>query len=173
MQTVFVDDVIVKGRKHANSPGPFSYDKPKPFGTIGILSTFSPRLDKSGMRVDKYDKSYFDKEKTLPGPGTYQAPDTVGVKISNSKIITQASFKFSKSNDRWRSPTEKIKSPSPDLYSPRAALGFDISSKNPRMPVPKIGNDKTNILDFHFKMKQSKAVPGPGAYERFSDFNKN
>ena len=153
MQTVFVDDVIIKGKKHKNSPGPCSYDKPKPFGTIGVWTTFSPRLDKSGMRVDKYDKSYFDKEKTLPGPGSYQAPDIVGAKITSSRINNEASFKFSKSNDRWRSPTESIKSPSPDLYSPRAALGLDVSSKNPRGPVPKIGKDNSNILDFHFKMK--------------------
>lgn len=125
------------------------------------------------MRVDKYDKSYFDQERALPGPGSYHAPNIVGAKVCNSKIITEVKFSFSKSNDRWQSPTEKTKSPSPDLYSPRSALGFDIISKNQRTPVPKIGKDRTNILDFHFKMKQSKEVPGPGQYERFSDFNKD
>lgn len=60
MQTLFVDDVATKGKKHTNCPGPFSYDKPKPFGTIGIFSAFRPKLYKSGMRVDKYDSSYFD-----------------------------------------------------------------------------------------------------------------
>jgi len=60
MQTLFVDDVILKGKKHINCPGPFSYDKPKPFGQIGMFYTMSPKLFKSGMRVDKYDPSYFN-----------------------------------------------------------------------------------------------------------------
>ena len=41
----------------------------------------------------------------------------------------------------------------------------------PKVPRPKIGNDRTDILDMKFGMKQAKDVPGPGQYERFSEFH--
>jgi len=50
-------------------------------------------------------------------------------------------------------PTEKIKGPAPVAYNPLSMLGFNISSKMPRVPSFKIGNDKTNILDFQYKIQ--------------------
>ena len=67
-------------------------------------------------------------------------------------------------------PTEKIRAPAPDAYSPLTMIGFNISSRMPKVPSFKIGNDRTNTLDFEYKIKQAREVPGPGTYSRFSEF---
>jgi hypothetical protein len=49
---------------------------------------------------------------------------------------------------------------------------MEISSKLSRAPRTKIGKNKLDVLDIHFSMKEAKAIPGPGNYERFSEFAK-
>lgn len=67
------------GRKQM-SPSPDSYDKSKTFGNNkgSVHYTFSPRQERSGLRVDKFDNAHYNREKKLPGPGYYHTPDVVG-----------------------------------------------------------------------------------------------
>ena len=77
---------------------------------------------------------------------------------------------FSKATDRFVTISDRRPSPGPGRYSPLASIGKEITSTLSRAPRAKIGSNKLDVLDIHFSMKAAKEVPGPGNYERFSDF---
>ena len=81
------------GKKIA-SPSPDSYNKAQTFGAAGTHYTMRKRMNRYGNRVDKYDDYYYNSEKKLPGPGSYQHPETVGSAMMSSTFRTsqQASF---------------------------------------------------------------------------------
>jgi hypothetical protein len=100
------------------------------------------------MRSDRYDPKHFKGEKNLPGPGSYQQAEVIGaLKMTSSITPTQSKFSFSKAHDRFSVPTEKLKSPSPAAYKPNAEISIDVSSRQPKVPRTKFGNDRTDILD--------------------------
>ena len=55
-------------------------------------------------------------QSSLPGPGHYKHPDTVGNSLVNSKCKTSISNSFGKAHDRWKAATEKVRSPAPVNY---------------------------------------------------------
>ena len=91
--------------------------------------------------------------------------------MTSSITPTQSKFSFSKAHDRFSVPTEKLKSPSPAAYKPNAEISIDVSSRQPKVPRTKFGNDRTDILDEKYNMKSAKTQPGPGQYERYSEFH--
>lgn len=110
-------------------------------------------------------------ERDLPGPGFYQPAEVIGAqKMTSSITPTSVRFGFTKARDRFVVPTIKFKSPSPNAYQPKAELSIDVSSKQPKVPRVKFGEDKSNILDEKYHLKAAKAIPGPGSYERYSEF---
>ena len=123
------------------------------------------------MRSDQSHDHYFDQQKKLPGPGTYGHHDLVGRQNSNSQFVTSPRSSVPKANDRFRAPTEMVKSPSPDTYYPLQQIGFDVSSRQPRAPRTKFGQDKSDILALQYSMKRAKENPGPGSHETFSEFH--
>ncbi len=171
MVKLFVDEVVGKDSKGNASPSPGNYEPSKTFGKSGIHSTISPRRDRTGLRSDRYDPRHFRGEKNLPGPGSYQAAEVVGnTKMVSSLTPSQPKFGFSKAENRFRAPTEQFKSPSPSQYRPQAEIGIDVSSKMTKVPRTKFGNDRSDVLDMKFNMKSARTQPGPGQYERYSEF---
>jgi len=75
-------------------------------------------LEKHGGRCDRYDQYYFDREKKLPGPGSYAETQTVGTKMTASTMITSRQSSIPKAQDRFMSPTIHKQLPSPNQYTP-------------------------------------------------------
>ena len=171
MQKLGVDDVLDRADKHQNMPSPNTYTRTIDFKTKGPKYTMGPKQIKTGRRSDGCDDWHYSRQKNLPGPGYYHQPDLVGTKNSSSTIVAAPSFGFGTARDRFAAPTEKNKAPAPDRYQPQAEIGVDVSSRMPKVPRPKIGNDRTDILDMKFGMKQAATQPGPGQYERYSEFH--
>lgn len=96
--------------------------------------------------------------------------DVVGATVANSQFMSSRKSSIPKASDRFVAPTEFVKAPAPDMYSPRQQIGNDVSSRQPKVPRTKFGKDRTDILDIHYSMKRAEENPGPGAHERFSDF---
>jgi hypothetical protein len=46
----------------------------------------------------------------------------------------------------------------------------DVDASKERAPVAKFGLSTESGVDNHFQMKKAKANPGPGQYERYSEF---
>ena len=113
------------------------------------------RLVRYGLRSDNSSEYFLNLQKELPGPGSYGHLDTIGAINHKSSFMTSRMPSIPKAQDRFRAPTEIVKSPSPDSYSPKASIGFDVSSRQPKVQRTKFGNDKTDILDLHFSMKRA------------------
>lgn len=77
----------------------------------------SPRRDRSGLRSDLRHNYYLKEQSKLPGPGSYSNIDLVGTNIANSTLQNSRKSTIP-TQGRFMAPTEKVKSPSPDLYSP-------------------------------------------------------
>jgi len=59
-------------------------------------------------------------------------------KVASSVRKTAPITKFSQATDRFAVLSTSIDScPAPDLYSPRAELGIDVSSRQPKVPRAK------------------------------------
>ena len=59
--------------------------------------------------------------------------------------------------------------PGPGSYSPRNNFKEEEVFKKSARAV--IGRCTQSVLDHKYNMKEKKNYPGPGAYNRFSDFN--
>jgi len=146
-----VEQIIVKGRKEGkNAPSPVSYDPAPSFGKTGIAYTAAQKLDRQGMREEQFSDYYLQQQKKLPGPGYYSSVNTVGLRIGDSTMTNSRWAEIPKAKDRFKAPTVKLKSPSPDRYQPRGDLGRDVLSWMNKAPVPKFRHDTSDILDMHF-----------------------
>lgn len=81
------------------------------------------------MRSDLRHKSYLRQQGKLPGPGSYSQLDTIGASVINSTIHSSRKSSVPRAHDRWKAPTFGVKSPSPAMYSPKAGIGADVSSR--------------------------------------------
>ena len=69
---------------------------------------------------------------------------------------------------RFSVPTKKVASPAPDKYKPLNSLNENFNSTFQKSAQTVIGKNNASIIDKHFNMQI--ASPGPGQYNRFSDF---
>ena len=125
-------------RREVN-PSPDQYEKDKSFGFTGIKYSIPGRNKRTGLRVDQTHDYYLTAQKKLPGPGSYEAAELVGSKIINSKMGSGRRFSVPQASDRFLAPTEKLKAPAPDTYTPMQRLGEDVSSRQPKVPRTKFG----------------------------------
>ena len=77
-----------------------------------------------------------------------------------------------KAQDRFKSPTIPKMQPSPNQYAPKADIVQHVKSNHPRVPMTKFGMDNSSILDSRWGKKAAESTPGPGSYNRWSDFSK-
>mmetsp|Transcript_16043 Transcript_16043/g.24902 ORF Transcript_16043/g.24902 Transcript_16043/m.24902 type:complete len:129 (-) Transcript_16043:55-441(-) len=114
------------------------------------------------------EKQQLEKSSKLPGPGKYNAIEVCGKDLIHSLYNTQSKFSFGKAEDRFFVPTKKVASPSPDKYVPLNNLNQNFNSTFQKNAQTVIGKNNYSILDQHFNMANQS--PGPGQYNRFSDF---
>lgn len=64
----------------------------------------------------------------------------------------------------------KLGSPPPSAYTPQNGMLEDFDASKIKAPVAKFSKTRMSAVDMHFQMKKAKANPGPGQYERYSEF---
>ena len=79
-----------------------------------------------------------------------------------------ASWVFSKARDRFEAPTLRTNNPPPNHYSPRNNLNEDVIFNKTAQVV--IGKQNLDVLDIQYNQKEHSSFPGPGKYNRFSEF---
>lgn len=131
----------------------------------------SKRMKRYGTRVDKFDEHYYDQERKLPGPGFYMHPETIGTRMMSSTFVSSQQSSIPRANDRFRAPTITKLHPSPNTYMPLADIVKHVKSSHIRVPMTKFGLDKSDVLDARWGKKAAETTPGPGKYNRFSDFS--
>ena len=115
------------------------------------------------------DEQQLKKSTKLPGPGKYNAIEICGKDLVHSLYKSQSKFSFGKAHDRFQVPTKKMQSPSPSQYMPKNNLNENFNSTFVKSGQTVIGTSKYSVLDQHFN--SSNKTPGPGQYNRFSDFS--
>lgn len=76
MLKIHIEDINNKGKVGLSPPGPGKYEPKKTFGAAGFHKSFSPRLG--------FDSIALKRQKGLPGPGQYKAPEVISQGIINS-----------------------------------------------------------------------------------------
>lgn len=172
MKKDHIDRVLDEADKKVAPPCPTSYEKTQTFGAQGLHYTMSKKMYRYGSRSDRCDPYYFDCEKKLPGPGYYAHPETIGSRMMSSTYVTSRQSTIPQAKDRFRAPTVPKENPAPDQYQPKADIVQHVKSNHPRVAMTKFGLDKSDILDSRWGKKAAKTTPGPGSYNRWSDFSK-
>lgn len=162
MKKLYIDDIKSKGDK--SLPGPGKYETAKTFGEKG--------LNYSMAAILPTEKQTLGKSAKLPGPGSYAFPEVVGRIQGNSIYNTESQYSFGKANDRFAVPTKKVASPAPSQYKPMTNLNQNYNSTFIKNAQTVFGRNNYSIIDQHFNVKRNE-VPGPGSYNRFSDFSGN
>ena len=67
-------------------------------------------------------------------------------------------------------PTRKLEQVAPVSYSPQDNLNQDYKSTFRKTAQTVFGKNNYSVIDQHFNTKDSNQTPGPGAYDRFSEF---
>lgn len=80
------------------------------------------------------------------------------------------SSSFGKANDRFKPPTMKVRAPAPNIYSPRNNLNENFNSTFTNSGKAIFGSDKSDVINKHWNHENLKTNPGPGQYNRFSEF---
>jgi len=93
-----------------------------------------------------------------------------GAVVPDASIRTQQQATFSKATDRFRVPTAKLASPPPSAYQPKNSILENVDATNAQAPRAKFSQSRLCAVENHFQMKKAKANPGPGQYERYSEF---
>lgn len=168
MIKLFIDDINEQGKKHLQTPSPDKYYKYTGFGDKGVKYSMSSRLRHSGLKFDDRHDYYLDQQRKYPAPGSYNHIDVLGKSSSISMIKSSRVSTIPKAQDRFITVTDK--SPAPNMYKPTYGIGKEVSSVEKTAPRAKIGQNKIDILDQQYSLKQAKEVPGPGKYESFSEF---
>ena len=156
-----VDQILANG--DSNQPSPSRYQIKGTFGEVnGTQYSMAAKLN------------HFDKQlkrvKNWPGPGAYKEGDAMGSNGYASKFKTSTSNAFGKAEDRFAPPTMKTRAPAPNVYSPRNNLNEDFNSTFRTSGRAIFGTDKTDIISKHWNHDNQKTNPGPGSYNRFSEF---
>ncbi len=159
MKKLHIDDINTQQAKDP-SPGPGQHESAKKFGVKGNHWT----MNKRQRHLDYVARTM----STLPGPGHYKHTDIVGNSMTNSKIRTGVSTSFGKAHDRWKAATEKVKSPAPVNYGQTAEAYVKTSSTLTKTGRTVFGRDRTDALNKAWNLRTD--LPGPGEYNRFSDF---
>ena len=160
MKKIYIDEILKHGE--TLSPGPGRYEQEKSFGKKGIEYSMAARL--------KIDEMTLEKSKKLPGPGQYVAPDLTGKNLNNSQFVNTQNFSLGKEH-RFTVPTKKEIEVSPTTYRPNDNLNEDFKSTFKKTAQTVFGKNNYSVIDQHFNMKSAKAQPGPGQYDRFSEFS--
>ena len=71
------------------------------------------------------------------------------------------------------SPTMIKHQACPGSYTPQADITNHKLSNHKYVQRTKFGLDRSDILDQRWRKKDQSTTPGPGAYERFTDFGTN
>lgn len=95
--------------------------------------------------------------------------NVTGNDLTNSAYKNQSKFSFSKAQDRFKAPTKKQAQVAPSSYSPMNNLNQNFNSTFVKSGQTVIGKSNFSVIDQHFGMK--KTNPGPGSYNRFSEFS--
>jgi len=100
----------------------------------------------------------------------------IGQSLS-STIRLDTGHSFSKAQDRFRAPTMKKQSPSPDKYHLGDSIGYDDDHrsgpfKTQRMMRTRFGReDRSRKFDKALVPEELIERPGPGSYAHFTQFN--
>ena len=86
-------------------------------------------------------------------------------------MSTTQQFSVPKAKDRFMSQTINKHAAAPGSYSPLASIDNHKLSNHKYVQRTKFGMDRSDILDFNWRKKDQSHTPGPGAYERFSEFH--
>jgi len=78
MNNIFVDDIKHHGDKQLNPPSPDRYRVADTFGKVGLKYSMGANVYRSGLKNDNMHDYYRDRERKLPGPGSYHHSDVVG-----------------------------------------------------------------------------------------------
>ena len=73
--------------------------------------------------------------------------------------------------ERFTVPTRKVGSPAPGVYKPLNNLNENYNSTFIKAGQTVFGKSEYPIIDQHFKLQVNS--PGPGKYQRHSDFSGN
>lgn len=91
-----------------------------------------------------------------------------------STIRTDRGFAFSKAQDRFRAPTIKKQSPSPNAYRISDSIGYDDASRTSPFKTTRNNRavfgreDRSNQFDKLILPMERVDGPGPGSYRHFS-----
>lgn len=155
--------------KSKQGPGPDTYKDPPKFGSQATKPALRQRLSRYGDAAENYSPFYFAQQKSLPGPGFYTHMNVTGKDIFNSSFMTERKCSFNKDGDRFRLP--KAQSPACTKYRPKDNMNEQmVGSEQYRAPVTKFIKCKISPCDVNFNMRRAKMNPGPGQYERYSEF---
>ena len=105
------------------------------------------KLYRYGNRVDKFDTYYFDSQKKLPGPGSYNHNDMVGKSQVSSIMNSTQQFSVPQAQDRFKSPTIIKHNACPGSYTPAASIDQHKLSQHKYVQRTKFGVDNTNVLE--------------------------
>ena len=164
MKRLYIDEIQKRG--DGSQPGPGRYEASKHFGQNGKTYSMAARLRQQEDALKRSGK--------LPGPGSYVTDNLTGVALKNSLYKTTNNFSIGK-EERFARPTMKPQMNSPDSYKPLDSLNENYRSTFAKSGQAVFGKDTSSILNKHFNLKASahhgNANPGPGQYNRFSDFS--
>ena len=155
-------------KESLRSPGPFTYRDPPMFYESSQKASMRPRLVRHGTKDENYSEYHLEQERKRPGPGYYEAMNVVGSRMPNSTFRSYRQNTFSKAEDRFKMPA--FNSPPPSKYSPRNGMTEDFDGSKARAPRTKFGQNMLSPCDLEFNMKRAKQQPGPGEYDRYSEF---
>ena len=113
---------------------------------------------------------HLDKATKLPGPGNYfNTVDLAGKAQINSRLHNQPSNAFEKANDRFRVTT--FNNPAGTDYTPKVNLNENFKSQMTFRGSTKFGQETRTFVDQNWDPKEKTALPAPGSYHSFSEFN--
>lgn len=84
IQKLHIEKEIDSITKKEASPPPNRYEMPETFGKEGTKFSIRQRMTRYGLKYDGRDDYYYNMQKKLPGPGYYNAPETLGKSLINS-----------------------------------------------------------------------------------------
>lgn len=117
-----------------------------------------------------HKEQMLSKAKKLPGPGQYGAQDLCGSSLTNSAFKNPKNFSIGHET-RFSVPTKKTDETAPVTYKPMDNLNQNYKSTFTKTAHTVFGKNNYSIIDQNFNLKGQHLSPGPGAYDRFSEFS--
>ena len=144
----FIDSEI---QRSSVMPCPTAYARV--LNPSGPSPAFRVRTQRYGSRTENYSDYFFKLQSRTPGPGSYAEPPR----------FQTPSMKFSRAADRFKPLCGQ--GPSASTYRPELPAGNMIGSK--------FSKSKISVLDREFQVARAIHTPGPGSYQRYSEFCPN